>query len=505
MRNNDFDFIKNKFDAAMPDVPDSLDEGVLRYQILTKQEHRLIKFEQKKKINITPIISAAACFILVIGVLFAVNPFADNENKATHFKSYEELNSVVEGLEKWGNAEGLGGGSSLFQDIYTPDDLKNSGRNVVTNGKNIFCSYYDSRNSTDRNKLYIFSAQGENSKLVKIMDDVAPSDDYEISDLFLADNSLTVTVSNNPETIIKTYDMSDPEKPVLINELKQDGMLTNSYVMDDIVYLVSFYGVAQDEVEGFVPKSENLSVKAKNIYRFDDIRTANYMVIGAVDVKTGERADETRAILGCCYESYITNGNLYVVSDSVYYANDIQNSDYIKYDLKSGKAFIEAPEKVNLPSFIELAEGALMDVNETLIRLDDNKLFAVTSRVDWKSMEDLGGQEIILYDITDPSAPAELDRLVLEESQFCTDIRVDENGVYTFSTYFADEERRYDGAAAFEIRNDKIVLVGEYETCDSPHNYFYGNIVIGDYVYSFDKDDTAPDGQKLTMYSNKMN
>lgn len=504
MENNDLDFIKDKFNKAQPDVPNSLDEDFLKYQILSRKEHKTINFEQKKKINFKPILTAAACFILAFGVLMAVNPFAKNEINAENFKDYDEINTVVSGLEKWGSGEGMGSGSTLFQDIYTPDDLNNHGRRVVTNGKYIFYSYYDSWNTENRNKLYIFSADGEKSKLINIMNDIAPSDDYEIGDLFLVDNSLTVTVSDDPETIIKTYDMADPEKPVLINELRQDGMLTNAYMTDGVAYLVSFYGVAQDAVEGFVPKSESLSIKAKNIYRFENIKTANYMIIGAVDVKSGKRADETRAVLGCYYESYITDGQLYVASDSAFWSDENTESEYIKYAFGTGKAVIEAPERVNLPAFIELADGAYYDVNDTLVRLDDNRLISITNRVDSEKREDLGGLEIVLYDVTDMSDPIELDKLVLDSAQSCTDIRQDENGIFTFSTYFADDERRYDGVETFEIANDKIVSKGEFANQNNLV-YYESDIIVGDYVYFFNKNDEAQENDKLTIHPYKYN
>lgn len=517
MRNNDFDFIKSKFDNAVPAVPQGITTQAMAIKLRANQQHKTSnviafedikpeKTEQKKRINFKPLITAAACFILAIGIFASANQFNNsNGNKAYHFKNNDELNTVVADLEKWGNGEGMGsGGSGLFQDIYTPEDLKSNGKNVVTNGKYIFYGYYDHNNSVDRNKLYIFSADGENSKLINIMDDVAPNDGYSISDMFLVDNSLTVTVSDNPDTIIKTYDVSDPANPILINEIKQDGMLMNSYMIDDIAYLVSFYGVAQQDIEGFVPKSENLSINAKNIYRFENIRTANYMVIGAVDVKSGKAADETRAILGCYYEAYITGGYLYVANDNAYWTDNRDEVEYIKYDLKTGKAVIEAPERVNLPSQVELADGALMDINETLIRLDDNKMISITSRIDWETMEGLDGQAIILYNINDTSNPVELDRLILEGSYGCTDICQDENGTFSFPTCFADDERRYYGANAFEINNDKIEFKGKFINDDDNLMYQGSGIVIGDYIYSFDHNDNAQDDKKVTVYAHKL-
>lgn len=178
--------------------------------------------------------------------------------------------------------------------------------------------------------------------------------------------------------------------------------------------------MAQAEVEGFVPKNENLSIKAKNIYRFENIKTANYMIIGAVDVKSGKRAAETRAILGCFYESYITDGQLYVAGDSAYWLDRTAESEYIRYTFSTGKAVLEAPERVNLPAFIELA----------------------------------------------------------------------------------DDERRTDGVESFEITENKIVSKGEFAN-QSNLMYYRSDIIVGDYVYSFDKNDEAEENDKVTIHPYK--
>ena len=48
MKNNDFDFIKNRFDSVEPSMPDSLNKEILRQKISSNEEHKTIKFEQKK-------------------------------------------------------------------------------------------------------------------------------------------------------------------------------------------------------------------------------------------------------------------------------------------------------------------------------------------------------------------------------------------------------------------------------------------------------------------------
>ena len=39
MKNNDFDFIKNRFDSVEPSMPDSLNKEILRQKISSNEEH----------------------------------------------------------------------------------------------------------------------------------------------------------------------------------------------------------------------------------------------------------------------------------------------------------------------------------------------------------------------------------------------------------------------------------------------------------------------------------
>lgn len=99
MKNNDFDFIKNRFDSVEPSMPDSLNKEILRQKISSNEEHKTIKFEQKKN-YFKPIISAAACFILITGIAFAANSDVFNTEKISGFGNYDEVNSKITELEK---------------------------------------------------------------------------------------------------------------------------------------------------------------------------------------------------------------------------------------------------------------------------------------------------------------------------------------------------------------------------------------------------------------------
>lgn len=485
MRNNDFDFIKDKFNKAQPDIPRCLDEDLLKYQILSKKEHKMVKFEQKKKISIKPIVSIAACFILVFGVLFSINPFNKNEAKAENFKSYDELNSVVSELEKWDNSQ-TGGSGSAFQNLYMEDDLNHKSAKAATDGNYIYYAYHDYCNDENKNKIYVFKATGEDTELVNIMNDVTPNDDYTISAVFICEKSLAAIITNSDETITKIYDISNPNNPTLIHEIVQDGMLLNSYMIDGVVYLASFYGVGQDSVDDFVPESENLKVEAKNIYRFENIKTANYMVVGAVDIKSGKRANDTIAVLGSYSNAYITDGYLYIANDNAFYTDNFDEIEYIKCDLKSGKVLFDKPERLNIPK----ADSIEM----VFTKVSDNIIFSIGPSEDFVN-------EIVLYDISDKENPRILDRKQFDNVYgIAYDIQY-KNGVYAFSADYADTERRYFGVVTFEIKDNKIEIKDTFANDDDNIMYQGECIMIDDYVYSFDQNDYATDNEKLTVYA----
>lgn len=50
MRNNDFEFIKDKFENAQLDVPRSLDADIMEKKIMAKTEHK--KLNSEKNINL---------------------------------------------------------------------------------------------------------------------------------------------------------------------------------------------------------------------------------------------------------------------------------------------------------------------------------------------------------------------------------------------------------------------------------------------------------------------
>lgn len=117
-----YNFISDLFITAAPEVPDAISSNAIEQKIINKQIHRRIKFEPKR--NYKPLLTAAACFAILIGMITLFNFFGNNADKAETFKNEKEFNAFTADLGNGSSSE-LGAGSAFFpQTIHTEDDLK---------------------------------------------------------------------------------------------------------------------------------------------------------------------------------------------------------------------------------------------------------------------------------------------------------------------------------------------------------------------------------------------
>ncbi len=153
MRNNDFEFIKDKFENAQLDVPRSLDADIMEKKIMAKTEHKKIKFRKKHKFvkNLTAV---AACFIIIAGALFAYNAGYFDTNRVTGFDNYDELNAKLSALKKINTLSEMGGGYFSTKLYVTEDGVENPKTVKYYNGY-LFYAYYNSNDSNNRNKVQI--------------------------------------------------------------------------------------------------------------------------------------------------------------------------------------------------------------------------------------------------------------------------------------------------------------------------------------------------------------
>lgn len=76
MKKNDFEYVKEKFDQAAPQMTERMDSKVLRRRILEENGQKLIPIRQKKHSRkpFAAVAALAACLALVITAVTAFLP-----------------------------------------------------------------------------------------------------------------------------------------------------------------------------------------------------------------------------------------------------------------------------------------------------------------------------------------------------------------------------------------------------------------------------------------------
>lgn len=354
----DFDFIKNKFDEAEPEVPQALNESVIEYKVLSKAEHNTIKIK-RNRMPAKAFLSAAACFVLVIGLLFAVYPRIERnalENGAnipaqqtgstvSTFKSYKEIYRYIDkSNSKYANmvgeiSEGIRGGSS-YSETYLQVDGIDEADVVKVNGEYIFCS--------DNNNVLIYKAENGDAALVNTIPIGSAGSDWDdkhtyIQDMYLTDNILVVNAAASRwaeislsekeqkrynteyidysynETKIMLYDISNPENAELISEFTQSGYYNSSRLINGTEYIVTNHRASAWFEDSRIPytiyNNEKTELPAENIAYFDNTDSCEYVVVSAIDIYTGELVSASKAVLGASDDIYCNSSNMYITNN----------------------------------------------------------------------------------------------------------------------------------------------------------------------------------------------
>ena len=128
----------------------------------------------------------------------------------------------------------------------------------------------------------------------------------------------------NQSTKAIVYNISNPEKPTLVREIKLEGSYVSSRKMNGIVYLVSnhypnYWLLEANEAVDIRPKfsdstksNEMMSVDYQNIQYFPDSKEANYTMIAAFDLEKPAKEAAITTYLGSGSQLYMSKENLYL-------------------------------------------------------------------------------------------------------------------------------------------------------------------------------------------------
>ena len=440
MKNNDFDFIKQKFDESGVNAPDKLNEEFVRETI--KHVEPLKVKKSKKKYIVSGIIAASVAF-LIINALLITNLFSVFKNglpfipgsseknnvpvaeaKIKNFESRDEVTSEIKSIldnkakrsaksdpvdyfaapdedaaeapaaensEKSAGAADSGTSDLTSSDSHSETYIQTKGVDeadtIKTDGEYI---YYCKKNST--NTIEIFKASNGKTEPVSTISvpDRLTNKNYSFKEFYVNGSKLTAIAgtpySAESLTSVCVYDVSDKKNNKLENCYTQSGKYCSSRMIDGKVYTVSTYYANQSDCipECYGNTSYELEgskeIAPDCIYCVDEPDSANFLVISAADTEKNAQNIKSKAILGSAEDVYCSTENLYVLAknyDRTYYESD----GYLPPENYSSYTQIV---KVNLKNDIDFTATAKVkgeiDDQYALDEKDGNLRIATTSK-----------------------------------------------------------------------------------------------------------------------------
>lgn len=481
MKNNDFDFIKAKFEDSKPDIPDSLSKEALKNKIVTNSSFNKIKVKPRTN-HFKYIAAAAACFIVICSVVAASNSGLFNSNKITGYKNYNEINSVVSTLKRVSLGESGCNESNTV--IHKNESGVEFSDTVKANKKHIYYAYHSNSLTKNKNKVYIFDeSDNENKAPSSVIDNVAP-DNADIEGIYVTDSRLIVNSSTKNSTLTSIYNIEDYKNPILISKFEQSGEYSDSMIVDNCLYLVSDYAVSSGDTVPYISfNGKKLRASAENIVGFKNVKTAVYTVISSVDINSAKQSFDLKAVLGGsaeikCDKTRILIGDYENENKKIMMLN-LQNGTFSYASEDEIKEFVESPF-----SFVDSSiKRNIYSLGETYIAIEENL--------------DTAEQKIVLYDKNaNPIDEYKLNNAVASNVLAMNDGK----NTFALSIYFSDSARRYYGAITFEIINNKISVKNEYVNNDDKLMYQGHCIFCNEKLYCFDIYDNE-NNMNISMFS----
>lgn len=387
MKNNDFDFIKAKFDEARVEVPDELDK-----RVQSKLNNvRPVKIQFRQSTAFKAGISIAACIAVFVMVITTVNvsdiDYRIRSDEATtsassleKFDSYEKVEKYIKKSQKkerhgYNNVAKGEPSPELIQymesasatttkpnsesaETYVQEKGVDEADIIKTSGNDIYYinRSFDEKAGVDTRKVNVIETKNGKSSVANTID----FNDTEsiIEDMFVSDEKLVVNCTSFSSPTVNTrgaayhnatkaivYDISDKENPTEINSFEQSGAYVSSRLVGDVFYIVSSYDISlASTVKDYIPSTctgndEADKLNANDIYYAKNGVGTNYIVVTALDVNTCETIGTTKAVLGCGEDVYSNKDYLYVYG---YDLNDKEpNTTIAKISLKDGVKFCD--------------------------------------------------------------------------------------------------------------------------------------------------------------------
>lgn len=485
MKNNDFEFIKQRFDAASVDIPDELDNRV--QSKLNNVRPVKISFRQTNAFKAG--MSIAACIAVFVMVITTINisdidyriKSDDNlPSSATQLENFDNYKNVKKYIKDSQKKEKQNAIKSRIKSAVSPElieymdasqatkaDSFDSAETYVqekgvdeadiikTNGRDIYYlnQSFDEKNGIDKRTINVIETKKGKSTVANTieLDDV----NSVIEDMFVSDDKLVVNCTSFSGSTVEekiagadsatkaiVYDISDVENPTEINSFEQSGYYTSSRLVGNTFYIVSSYSI--NSSKNYVPltcsgEGDSEKLNAKDIYYAKNGVGTDYIVVTALDVNTCETIGTTKAVLGCGGEVYGNKNYLYVYGSD--YSGKEPNTTIAKISLKDGVEFcdyVKIKGRVNSQySFSEKDKNLCVFTTENVNGKDNNYLYVLDANLKqiYKSPAFATGESIkavkyiddyayvITYEQTDPLFVINLSNV--KKPQFMGNVEID--------------------------------------------------------------------------------
>lgn len=386
---NDFDFIKEKFDADNISAPDSIDEKNIINKLSSKPKLKL-----HQKTSFKAIVSAIACFALAVGIFAYAAPIhqkvptptsdLQNDDVVASFESYSDIKQTINRINEKERYRDI---QMQFSGAFLDDGIQTGG--WVASGSNInikefagdvssfefggfdstsFAKTYIQVEGVDEadiikndgkyiyyvnNKSEIKIYQGE--ELITTISDFNQenTDKYIcIDDIYINADELVVNVTADAyydeKSVVTTdsyiYDLSDISNPRQTKKFTQSGSYTTSRLIGNTLYVISNKYVydCKTEEDCYIVTGENeneTTLPAASIKCGESINDTNILVVSAVNLDTQERTADTKAFLGCGSSVYCNKNHMYITVNGA-------ETEIVKAELTESEIKFTATAKV---------------------------------------------------------------------------------------------------------------------------------------------------------------
>ncbi len=172
----------------------------------------------------------------------------------------------------------------------------------------------------------------------------------------------TYYMDKNVQTVLLTYDLTNPKKPKLLGTIHQDGTYNTSRKVGDYIYLFSDYShyptvtprygtvpasgytteenaassqIDKSDEAKIIPTINQTPILADDIYVSREVSGCNYLVISSIDLKNPSKTADQKSLMEFGNRFHITKESIYAIQTD--WSQDTQKTNIVRFSFKDGK------------------------------------------------------------------------------------------------------------------------------------------------------------------------